>query len=1634
MSKKFTSFLVLAAALLLTVPAQAQLVKKAAKQQITALKAGPLKVNDVQKVKAAKAKAEDTTVGIAFTGAKHQQVAETTMVQTAINKIESDKAAFEKLMAENLTTHKLPIKTNIKVDNSRTAFSAPARAPRRAETVDENGIITAPAEGEEMKYTRAGTGYYVSNNSMYSGAQSGTVTVVECSDGTVYIENPVSYYPTGAWVKGTKSGNTITVPASQKLNYSSQYDATTSLRWGLISADGTISVADDHAEAFTFTIEGDVISLQGTSGWTSGSEAYYMGVFWDDDNSASGYGDVETVWTKLNIVSQIDELPYTPSFADASDQAAFTFIDANEDGKTWKFDKDNASPANTVAVYSYATEAADDWLVTPAIKLEAGKAYYFGIDAAARSATYTEKFEVLLGAEASADKFTKSVIPATEVKWTAADGYKTFENGAVTVDETGYYYFGIHAISDAGMWNLYVNNLVVKAGAAVTAPAAVTDFAVAQTEGKLEAVVSFKAPAKTIGGEDLTDLTKIDVLRNGEVVKSFGGGAGAAAWDASAQDYENGEEVSAINFGDGTTATLSKADGSNAPKYYTSGTSVRMYAGNTLTVASDKIIKKIVFTFDTAKNPAFDVDPGTFDADSYTWTGAASSILFTVPNTSGQQTRIKTMTIEYEASAGLTPAAEYSFVDEVPAIGAYSYQVIPYNASGAGQKSDAIDVFVIVSQQVPYIVDFSNEGVIDFFQVIDANNDGKTWAWSESYHAYNKYNSDQDADDYLISLPIALEAGKKYDVIVNANAAMEDYPERFEVKVGKEATVEGLTITAIEPTEVTSEEGTDFKGTFTATESGNYYVAIHAISEKDNFYLCVNKLTVDVAPLGTSPAAVTDLAVAAGAQGALEANVTFTAPSKTLDGDALTENISKIEIIRNDVVVNSIEDVVPGSAQAWKDENVENTKTYTYQVVGYNASGKGLISEKVSVYVGTDIPVIESVSATDNGTSVTLSWTKATTEGPNGGYVDPTKVKYEVWSLKIVETMFGQSLDYDELLATVTDGNSYDVTLNTDEGEPDYKYWAVKPVNETGEGNAIVASLLVGAPYDLPYTDSFTNGTDKIYESDGSIYLAEESSDEDGSSLMLTAEEEPGMFTVNTGKIGIKNAANPTLIVNVKGVGVNKMNVVASVDGGAFQTLAADVAVTDEFTVVKVPLASIKNARYVQLGFQAAIQNLTVVDIDWNTYQYIYNFGDQLLIDELRVVDLYQYNLKAEIKAPASVVAGQKAKVVATVTNEGENAAKDYTVTVKAGEEVLTTVLGSEELAPFAKDEIEVDFEPSIFDEAGDVTLTVAVDYENELNPDDNTASAIITVKEPAAAAPLTLAAEDKGADGVELTWTVASADDIVSTEVTESFETDFGGWTVIDADGDGNEWMHGINGETNKMAVHTGSGSVFSYSYDNATKSALTPDNWLVSPRAVLNGTFKFWACGQDKNYASEKFAVFVSTTSSTDPNAFTKVSEDFVATGEMTEYTVDLSSYAGEIGYIAIRHYDITDMFALVVDDITFLSAGSAEAPASFNIYYEKAKMASVEGDKTTYTVARNEIEAGERTFAVTAVYANGAESKPVTATITVATDIRQIAADGKAVDVYSVDGKLVRSQATSLDGLKGLYIVNGKVVMVK
>lgn len=142
--------------------------------------------------------------------------------------------------------------------------------------------------------------------------------------------------------------------------------------------------------------------------------------------------------------------------------------------------------------------------------------------------------------------------------------------------------------------------------------------------------------------------------------------------------------------------------------------------------------------------------------------------------------------------------------------------------------------------------------------------------------------------------------------------------------------------------------------------------------------------------------------------------------------------------------------------------------------------------------------------------------------------------------------------------------------------------------------------------------------------------------------------------------------------------------------------------------------------------------------------------------------------------------------------------------------------------------------------------------------------------------------------------------------------------WTILDNDGDGRTWYVSANSSDDRGFD---SNHAASASYENSSYSALTPDNWLITPQLDLQGTLSVWLCGQDPSYAAEHFAVLLSTTG-TAVEDFTEVLvPETVATGVLTQYTADLSKYKGQKGYIAIRHYNCTDMFILNVDNFALL-----------------------------------------------------------------------------------------------------------------
>ncbi len=179
-----------------------------------------------------------------------------------------------------------------------TVISQKAKSHRAGEVTNDYGVITTPGEGSRKVYTRTGGAFMYDSEteSTVATQQDSETEIVECTDGTVYIQDIISQFNAGTWVKGTKEGNTITIPTGQVIYYSTQYSCAYTLWWGLTSGQGDneFTKVADKAN-ITFTIDGNSIKLNDSD------VDHVIGAFYDYNGTTyfDGEGDYNTVFTYL---------------------------------------------------------------------------------------------------------------------------------------------------------------------------------------------------------------------------------------------------------------------------------------------------------------------------------------------------------------------------------------------------------------------------------------------------------------------------------------------------------------------------------------------------------------------------------------------------------------------------------------------------------------------------------------------------------------------------------------------------------------------------------------------------------------------------------------------------------------------------------------------------------------------------------------------------------------------------------------------------------------------------------------------------------------------------------------------------------------------------------------------------------------------------------------------------------------------------------------------------------------------------------------------------------------------------------------------------------------------------------------
>ena len=280
-----------------------------------------------------------------------------------------------------------------------------------------------------------------------------------------------------------------------------------------------------------------------------------------------------------------------------------------------------------------------------------------------------------------------------------------------------------------------------------------------------------------------------------------------------------------------------------------------------------------------------------------------------------------------------------------------------------------------------------------------------------------------------------------------------------------------------------------------------------------------------------------------------------------------------------------------------------------------------------------------------------------------------------------------------------------------------------------------------------------------------------------------------------------------------------------------------------------------------------------------------------------------------------------------------------------------------------------------------------------------------------------------------------------------ESFENGLGNWTLIDADGDGYNWM---DSQTNPWegTGYDGLYVAYSSSYVNGPSpfepgTVLFPDNWMISQEFTVpaeNAVLSWYHSASDPEYNQENYSVYVGN--GTDPSGYTEVVYNGYPTnteqGEYQNVTVDLSAYAGQTVQLAFRHHDVSDMYMLVIDYITVSGEGdeppvtpTPDVTPTPQPAGDLDEALNVEGGTLTFT--NDEVYPWE----VRDNYAASGNAGVVSSSSTVTTTVELAEGEALYFDwstsseanydklIFSVDGTAVRNISGEVDWTQFYYV---------
>ena len=527
-------------------------------------------------------------------------------------------------------------------------------------------------------------------------------------------------------------------------------------------------------------------------------------------------------------------LPYYVNFSVEGNGDEWTVVDkSSTPGSTWAYGSKYTASGY---VYGYKIDDddynSDDYFVSPAFKLEAGKKYTIDLT----NYAYTYGGDLFIEYGTNKDDVTTFTQLAQTPRATE-NGQKIQGQYELSVPADGVYYIALRAKANMNLESPYYTYLLVN---------------------------SFGISAPETGGEE-----KPDVL-------------GTLPYSVTFDSAEKFDEWSTIDNSDvkGVTWEYSSSDfaGKPAAGYYTAdpnGSATDWLVSPRFELKEGKSYNiKLVGASgeDNGVELSLDYFQGTKDTDNFKSLGYIGN---TLPATDDNGNPKDTWTLD------VAEDGDYWFA--IRANGPYAWasktgtNVSIYSVEITENADEEEDIPVAL----PYSVEFTTkESAAGWYAMARSKNQSSKWGWNEyGYQEYDEnwetvgtnhscvaFNGEWDSsvNDYWVSPAFNLVAGNTYKIKTHTTTNRSCYNEgttAFTLKLGTNKKVQGTfnqTIGTIALNTVYDRAADEFE--FTPTESGKYYVAYNindAVGKNAYGYIFDFSMEEIVEPVAELPYAIT---------------------------------------------------------------------------------------------------------------------------------------------------------------------------------------------------------------------------------------------------------------------------------------------------------------------------------------------------------------------------------------------------------------------------------------------------------------------------------------------------------------------------------------------------------------------------------------------------------------------------------------------------------------------------------------------------------------------------------------------------------------------------------------------------------